>query len=227
MLHAITDNIWEEIQDLVMPGRIHFSCRMTVIRLGDGSLLLHSPVRRNEELAEALAKLGPVRHLVAPNCLHHLFLKEWADAYPEARVYAAPGLEKKRKDLRIDEELGGQAPAAWREEMEQCFIGGTPWLSEIVFFHRPSKTLIVTDLVFHIHDTKGLVTHMVMRMAGVWRRLTQSRMIRLFVKDRAAAGASVRNMLHWDFERVIMAHGEIVEKDARKVMPQALAWMLG
>ncbi len=227
MLRAITDNIWEEIQDLVMPGRVHFSCRMTVIRLNDGSLLLHSPVRRSEALAAALADLGPVRHLVAPNCLHHLFLKDWVDAYPEARLYAPAGLGKKRKDLNIDEELTGQAPAAWSEEMDQCSIAGTPWLSEIVFFHRPSKTLIVTDLVFHIHDTKGWITHLVMRMAGVWRRLTQSRMIRLFVKDRAAAGASVRDMLVWDFERVIMAHGEIVEKDAQKVMPQALAWMLG
>ncbi len=81
-----------------------YSTRMAVIRLSDGSLFVWSPIALSDPLRDSLRTLGPIRHLVSPNALHHLFLGEWKSAYPDARLYASPRLRRKRKDLTFDAE---------------------------------------------------------------------------------------------------------------------------
>src|SRR4051794_38896976 len=87
------------------PGRflgMQLTANMTVLRLRDGSLLLHSPLELTPERRAAIDALGTVAHLYSPNLFHHLRLGDWAAAYPHARLHAPPGLAKKRPDLRID-----------------------------------------------------------------------------------------------------------------------------
>ena len=68
---------------------MRLTATMTALRLGDGSLLLYSPVAATAERRAALAALGPVAHLYAPNLYHHRWIGEWAAAFPAARVHAA------------------------------------------------------------------------------------------------------------------------------------------
>src|SRR5439155_19926082 len=117
--------------------------RMTVIRLADGSLLLHSPVVLDPALRRELDSLGTVRFAVAPNRVHHLYAGQVAEAYPEARLWIAPGLERKRPDLAFVAILGDDPPAEWKDEVDQVFFRGRPYENEVVFLHRASRPLIM------------------------------------------------------------------------------------
>lgn len=123
-----------------------YPTRMVVVRLADGGLFVWSPIAFTRELKAAVAGLGPVRFLVSPNALHHLFLGDWKAAYPEARLYASPGLRKKRKDIAFDADLGDTPDRAWAGDLDQAMISGGA-LDEVVFFHRASRTVIFTDMI--------------------------------------------------------------------------------
>jgi hypothetical protein len=124
-----------------------YSTRMALIRLSDGSLFVWSPVALSAALLAAVGALGPVRHLVSPNALHHLFLAEWTSAYPEARLYASPRLRRKRRDLSFNAELGDVPEPAWAADIDQVVLHGSFALTEIVFFYRHSRTALFADLI--------------------------------------------------------------------------------
>jgi hypothetical protein len=217
-VRAIAEGVWEAEHDLYVSGFMHFRGRMVVLRLDDGSLMLHSPIPLPDDLAE----LGPVSHIVAPNTLHHLHFREAAERFPDATTWAAPGLAKKRKDLSFAHELGGDGP--WPEEVDCVVLEGMPAVNEALFFHRASRTLVLTDLVFNIHEVNNWITRVVLKMVGAWQRCASSRLLRSTVKDRVAFSRSLQRALQWDFARVVVAHGRNIEDDARDTLQQALAW---
>jgi hypothetical protein len=223
VLRQLDDDLWCCDSSVRIPGGVPMPVRMTIARLADG-LWLHSPVALDEALAQSIAKLGPVAHLVAPNCLHHLNMGPAIERFPNAKVHAPRGLRAKRPDLRIDADL---QPGRERwPEFEVIEITGAPELDEFVFIHRPSATLIVTDLVFNIHETNSLMLRLILRMVGAWRRLGQSRIWRRYTKDRRAAAAAVDTLLEHEIRRVIPAHGDVLEADdAREQLAGALTWM--
>lgn len=226
MLTQITEQLWYAEDDLFMPGRIHFRCRMTIIRLADDRLLLYSPIKIDDGLAQEIEKLGQVTWLVGPNGFHHLFLRDGLARWPDAELWGAPSLARKRKRLLFTGLLNGELPQAWQQDLETQLIQGMPAVTEVVFFHKPSKTLIVTDLVFNIQDFKNKRTSLLLRLAGAHKKVAQSRLWRFGVKNREAGGASLATIFGWDFQRVVMAHGIIIEDDARNRLKKALSWML-
>lgn len=227
MLEPIAEGLWHDQFDLFVPPGLHMRGRMVVARLSDGRLWIWSPIPIDDALAREIGALGEVGHIVAPNALHHLHFAAAAERFPSAERWIAPALARKRPDLAGCRRLEDEAPAAWAGELEQLRVEGAPKLDEVAFFHRASKTLIVTDLVFNVLEYRGWLSGLVFRMVGAHKRLAQSRAMRMLVRDRAAAAASARRILAWDFERVVMAHGEIVDRDARARMTEALRWMLG
>lgn len=227
MLEPIVEGLWHDQFDLVVPPGLHMRGRMVVARLADGRLWIWSPIPIDAELARRIEALGEVGHIVAPNALHHLHFAAAAARFPRAERWIAPALVRKRPDLASCRTLADAPPAAWAADLDQLRVEGEPKLDEVVFLHRASKTLIVTDLVFNVLEYRGWFSGLVFRMVGAHRRLAQSRAMRMLVRDRAAAAASVRRILAWDFERIVMAHGEIVDHDARPRLSEALRWMLG
>lgn len=212
----------------VLPGGFHMPARMTALPLGgEGGVALVSPIRIDDALAAEVERLGPVRFLVAPNLLHHLHLGDATARWPTARVLAPRRLADKRPDLRIDAFLEDGLPPELAEVVRAIPIEGAPAVDEVVFFHEPSRTLVVTDLLFHVKRPRGLVANVVFWLVGCHGKLAQSRMWRLFVKDRARAAASARALLALPFETAIVAHGEIVEEDAHAAVSRALAPMVG
>jgi hypothetical protein len=198
--------------------------RMTVVRLRDGGLVLHSPVGADDETRAAVDALGPVRAVIAPNLHHHFFGGAWARAYPDARVYGAPGLRRKKADLRVDIELGDEAPPEWRGEIDQHLFRGAPMMSEVVFHHRASRTAIFTDLVFNV--PRGAAgARLFCWLVGAEGRFGPHRVVRLAIRDRRAARASLETLLAWDVERVVMSHGEVLETDARARLAAAFAFL--
>jgi hypothetical protein len=199
---------------------------MTVIRLADGSLLLHSPVVLDPGLRTELDAIGAVRFVVAPNRVHHLYAGRVAETYPDARLWIGPGLERKRPDLRYVAVLGDEAPVEWRGQVDQVFFAGRPFENEVVFLHRASRTLILCDLAFNFRAGTALPTRLLMRLIRSYGRFGPSTLDPWLIRDRAAARASLERILAWDFDRVIVAHGDVVEHGGRDALAHGYRWLL-
>src|SRR5690242_4198997 len=143
----IAETLWIADGPTVRWFTMPFPTRMTIARLDDGSLLVHSPIPLDDDIRALVASLGPPRHVVSPNKLHHLFMQPWRDAYAGVRTYAPPGLRAKRPDIAFDGDLGDSPEPAWRDELDQVLFAGSRVLDEIVFLHKPSRTAIFGDLI--------------------------------------------------------------------------------
>lgn len=220
MLQQIADGLWIADMPASKMG-FEFGARMTVVRLPDGGLFVHSPIRLTEELRRRLDAQGPVRSIVAPARFHVEHVGEFAAGYPEARVYGVPALEGKLKQHRFGGALGDDPPAGWAGALEQAAFRGSRLYDEVDFFHPPSRTLILTDLCFNIPEESSWSTRFHARMLGVLGRLSASKSFGLTIRDRGAVRASLERLLGWDFDRVILSHGRNVERGGRAAFEAA------
>lgn len=222
-MQKLADNLWIVSTPQSFLG-IHVGTRMTAVRLSSGHLWLHSPVPLDDEALASLKALGEVGHIVAPNLYHHLYVGEVASRFPSAQVHVASGLDKKRKDLKVDSILGDEPPEAWRKDLDQIKIDGT-WLGETVFFHRATQTLISSDLVENFATSNHWLTRLYLKVQGLEHRLKVAWLLRLCYRDKEKARACIDRMLEWDFDRVILAHGANIEADGREKLREAFAWL--
>lgn len=228
MLHPLDRDLWlADGPTVPFMGLFPYPTRMAVVRLRSGELWIWSPVPHDEALASELAELGPVRHLIAPNKIHHLFLGSWAEAYPDARLWAAPGLAPKRPDLHFHGELSDEPEKEWADDIDQVVFGGSLFMDEVVFGHRASRTVFVTDLIqrFPAAEARGW-RGALMRMDGlVGERGSTPREWRLSFWNRTRARAARSRVLAWEPERLVIAHGQCTEEGAREIVADALGWM--
>jgi hypothetical protein len=223
MLQPFADGVWTAEQQLRYLG-VPVGARMTVVRLADGRLLIHSPIRPTDELRAEVEKLGTVALLLSPNKYHHLFIKPWMEAYPGAQAWAAPGLPKKRKDVTFTGVVeDGAGP--WAPDVEHVVWRGAPILNEVVLLHRPSRTLICCDLVHNLLPEHAGSTKFFFWMLGGYPGVRTSLLDRLANRDRAAARASLDRVLAWGFDRMIMAHGSPVATGAHDALAGAYRWL--
>jgi len=221
MLHSIARDLWVAEQPLRYLG-IALTTRMTIVRLTDGTLMVHSPIRLTDELRSAAASAGRVRFIVAPNRFHHLFVPDWQRAYPDAQTFCAPELDTKRADLKFTAILGDDPPAAWADEIDQAFMRAFPALNEIVFFHRKTRTLIFTDLLFNIAHYDSAYARFLLRLDGAFRGPAIPRSFRLALRlKRVECVAFLHRLVSWDFDRAILAHGEIIDSGAKPAIERA------
>jgi hypothetical protein len=223
MLEPIADGLWVKARRLRFAG-VETGTRMTVVRLADGGLFVHSPIPLDAEMREAVDALGAVKAIVAPSRFHHLSVGEWLRAYPGAVVCACPGLERKRPDLGWHRVLGDEPEPEWRGELEQVFFAARSFENEVVFFHRPSRTLICADAIFNLGDHPSRWTRIVALLIGS-RRPGATLFERVLIRDRPAARAQIDRMLAWQPERIVLAHGDIIETGGSEVLRRAYAWL--
>lgn len=197
-----------------------FDARMTVVRLRDGTLMLHSPCTIDAQMKVALTALGTTAYLVAPGTLHHLHIASAQAAFPEAKTYICPGVERRSPELKFDRLLGDTAPDGWREQLDQVLVRGSRWIREVAFFHRDSRTLILVDLVENFTDRTPHANWALKLwwkyILDMWNNPKPAPEYQWGWRDKAAARASLRDILRWDFERVILAHGDLIETDAKQ-----------
>ena len=103
-------NIWDHEMPIRFGG-IPLWHRMTVIRLTNGGLVVHSPTRLDLASQEEFQKIGPIVAIVAPSWWHDLYLREYLSAYPDAQLYGAPTLARWNQSLSFAEILGDLAPS--------------------------------------------------------------------------------------------------------------------
>jgi hypothetical protein len=201
--------------------------RMTVCRLGDGKLWIHSPAPLTDELRASLETLGDPRFVVAANAYHgHVFMEQYRDAYPGLELFAAPGLDRRRKDLAFDALLGSVPDPRWSGELDQeVFLGH--FVPEVVFLHRASRTLILGDLVTgpFPRASVSLISWLYWRVEGVSGEPVTMLTYRVTTRNKRAARASVERILEWDFDRILVGHGQSVETGGRAAFERAMAWL--
>jgi hypothetical protein len=179
-------------------------------------------------MKEALRCIGRVNFIIAPNRFHHLFVADYQRAFPEAECFCAPGLDQKRKDLRFTAVLSDTPPVGWSGPIDQLIFTAFPPLNEVVFLHRASRTLLLTDLLFNVAPEKAgsVLSRTLLRLDGCNGNPAVARTFRLALKFRRhAARVLIDRILAWDFDRVIMAHGEIIETDGKRALARAWSFL--
>ena len=200
---------------------------MTVIRLSSGDLFVQSPAELTPKLESALSDLGEVRFVAPASKLHgHLYMEQYRAAFPGVELLAAPGLEARRTDLTFDGLLGDVPDPRWAPDVDQVAVAGHRWLTEIAFFHRPSRTVILGDVGFHVGSSAPLKARLAARLAGVYGQVSPPRDVRLTVANEGTFRRSIRDILAWDFDRVIPGHGEVVESGGKRAVLDGFEWLL-
>ena len=220
MIQSIATNIWHAQYKFTAAG-LPVSTRMTIVRLKNSALWIHSPVPLSPEIRAQLAELGNVQYVIAPSKTHHLFVSEWIEAFPSAKLFGAPGLQAKRPDLKQMIKLRPVVEPEWEDELEQIFFDGIPFGNETAWFHKESRTLILTDLCQWWQGNLPFAAKFYAHVTGVRNKLAMPRTVRLMIKDREAARVSSEKILNWPFERVVVAHNVIIEKEAHKAVTNA------
>jgi hypothetical protein len=207
---------------------IPFGTRMTIVELDPGTLWVHSPLAPSPDVHEAVEALGSVKFIVAPNKIHSLGLAPWKERYPFAEAWVSPRFRERHPDAPVDHVIGPGAPGAWGGQIHAICFGGSSFLDEVVFYHERSRTLILTDLIQR-HDPaeENWFWRCVKRAVGVLGESGGTAIdLRSTFTDRAAARESAEALLRFDFDRVIIAHGMCISRNAHRTVEQALDWAL-
>lgn len=228
MLKKLSENIWICNGEAVPFYTLPYTTRMTIIRLANNELFIHSPIKADSELISQVSKLGTVKFLVSPNKIHHLFLQDWAKVFPDAKVYASPGLREKRKDIDFTADLKDSPESEWQDEIDQLIFKGSKAMQEVVFFHRASKTLILTDLIENFDENyfsgfKGLIAKLSGIVAPNGKTPIDWRLSFFFGKKQARE--CFEKILAWKPERIIVAHGKNIETDAIGFLKKSFKWL--
>lgn len=225
MGYSITEYIPERIYIVEYPihyGGLDLFSRMTLVRLSDGKLWVHSPCGLDPQLKSRIDELGEVAYIIAPGTFHHLYVSDFQKAYPNAETFLCPGLEKKRADLKFDWILGNKPDHRWHGEFEQVLIQGTHIISEVAFVHIPSKTLMLVDLLENIgddysHDAGALLKFWWKAVFHMWNKPKAAPEYQVAWGDRSIVKQGLETILSWEFERIILAHGNLIEAGAKAI----------
>jgi hypothetical protein len=241
MLRAIDRDLWVAEQPLRYFG-LDIGTRMTVIRLTGGELVVISPIQVSDDLVGELDELGTVEHIIAPNLYHHLFATEFKAAYPAATFWATAGLRAKKPELAIDQVIEANADSPrngpWNgpwNGIERLFFDGFKTLSlsgpdpldEWVFFHPASRTLLLTDTAFCFDQSFPWLTQLVTKVGGGYKNLSPSLLERISTTEKNKVRSAAQQVLRWDFDRVIMAHGSIVDQGGKEQFKRGYEKFLG
>jgi len=199
--------------------------RTTIIKLDNGELIVHDPCKIDDAIKREIDSIGVVKFIIAPGSFHHLFVTDFQEKYPDAETYLCPGLERKRSDIKFNWILGNQPDPRWEHTLDQVLIQGTRYIWEVAFFHRPSKTLILVDLLENIGDDyqhkAGLLLRFWWYIFRMWNKPKAAPEYQLGWGNKKIVKNGLNKILAWGAERVILAHGENIDKNVNTILTTA------
>lgn len=220
-LTKLSENLWIADASQKVMG-FEFGTRMTVVRLDTGDLMLHSPIAINEKLKAELDYIGKVKYLVGSNRFHHMHIGNCLESYPEAEVWGAPGLPEKRKDIQFKGVIETGTVFGSDGELQHLLFEGMPLMNEVVFYHPESKTLIVSDMLFNFPEDVSFGFRLFLRLFGLYGEPKLSVLERWFlVRDKNKARESAKKVLALDFDRVVLAHRDIIPSGGKEIVRKA------
>lgn len=222
-LDEFAPGLWTVSAPLKIAGS-EFGTRMTVVRVGANELVLIAPCPIDDALEARIRELGSVSAVIAPNCFHYYYFLDALKRFPDAAPFLAEGVADKIGGAPPNARpLTGEPDPLWKAHLEQLAIPGAPKVNEVVFYHGASRTLVLTDFCFNFNPPPKGWTGLFLRIAGAYGRLAVSRLMRSMLKDRPQLRDSVDRMLAWDFDRIIVTHGQNVESNAKQLFREATA----
>jgi hypothetical protein len=236
ILKPVTDGVWIVDGPVIGFGylgmKFSFPTRMTIVQLADGGLWVHSPTNLPPSLKGEVDALGRVRYLIAPNRIHYWWVEEWVAAYPNAMTYAAPGVQDQARsngrfsDYNVDLVEDGEYP--WSGEIRMLLVPGR-YLSEAVFFHDVTRTLVITDLIQNYEREKiaSPFFRFMSRFSGAVNpdgKMPIDLRATFFMHRKKMAEA-VRTMIFWQPKRIIIAHGRWYRGNAVAELKRAFRWL--
>ena len=225
-LVPFADGVWLGSDPVKIVG-MPMTSTMTVLRLGDGDLLLYSPVSMTDERRAAVEAVGRVAHLYAPTLFHHRWIGDWAAAFPSARVHAPVGLATKRRDLRIDRTHGESPEPGFAGFVDELPIEGFR-LRETALLYRPARTLVVADLVHNVGRPTHGWSSVYTRLMGFHDQVALSRAIRwTSFTDKRATRRSIDAVVAHPFDRLVVGHGDPLPSGGRDAFAAAYRWLKG
>ncbi len=225
-------NLWTATQPLRFLG-INVGSRMSVVGLPSGALVLISPIKLDAQDCQMLDSLGTVGHIIAPNLFHHFSIGSTQKLYPEAQTWGVAGLAEKCPDLLINQQL--PSSGSFEDTLEYFSFNGFRTImpngikpaNETVFYHRPTRTLILTDVAYNFDRNNTLGTRLAAKvLLGSYETLMPSRFEKLATRDKTQVADSVEQVLNWDFDRVVPGHGSVVETDGKAQFEAGYKWFL-
>lgn len=232
-LKRVTADIWIVDGPVIRFGmpwpKMPFPTRMTVIRLKSG-LFIHSPTQLVPALKSEIEEIGRPRWIIAPNRIHYWWVPDWHAAFADAEVYLAPRVREQAGDrIHFDgRDLTSESGFPWDGEVETLPIAGR-FMTEVEFFHRASRTLILTDLIENFEPVKlgsGFMRWLAW-LGGVQDpNGSMPRDMRLTFSRQPGLRAAVETMIAWNPERIILAHGRWYETGGAAELKRAFRWLL-
>ncbi len=231
-LKPIAEDIWIADGDTIPFFGIPFSTRMTVIRLAEGELFIHSPTGLPVGLKEEVDALGEVRYLISPSKLHYWYIDQWQEAYPKALTFASPGVRRQaanhRKRMRFDQDLLPEPTPYWQGEIDQTILRGGRFMEEVLFYHIETRTLIVADAIENFEPHKiPLPLRPFAKLVGILAPHggTPLDYQLSYIGRKRFLAVALRKLDTWKPERIIVTHGAIIEENAEAFMRRAFEWM--
>jgi len=232
MLKNIGADIWiYDGPELVFAGA-PMHTRMTLVKLADGGLWVHSPVAITDAIRELMTSLAdnktqPVSALVAPNKFHHLYIQQWRTEYPQAAVFAEADTQRKVSHLADAQTLSNDAPGLYSADIDQVLFTGNRMFSEAVFYHRASGTLIFTDLMINLRVNRApLLPKLFLQFEGVvFPDGGIPRLYRWFTANRQEARRALQKVQSWAPRQLTFCHGEGFADSAEVVLKREFAWL--
>ncbi|WP_414624919.1 DUF4336 domain-containing protein [Calothrix sp. CCY 0018] len=236
-LTKVATNIWTiEAPDCIcyrppMQPRYPYTHRAVVIRLKDNSLFIISPIRLTNDIRADIDALGTLKYIVSPNNIHHLHMGGWSQAYPDAKLYASPRLDSKRKDLTFYKTLSTDEPEPeWKDEIDQCVFGsGNGFVDEIVFFHHESNTVVFTDMIMDFDSAAFSSISRVTAQLNQMYKHTPRGMQLANMFNRESLRNSLNTVRSWGAEHLIVAHSPWLcvdgKEEVTKFLDFAFDWL--
>jgi hypothetical protein len=217
------ENLWYTEGTVRFYG-VPIQSRMAVSKLDADALWVWSPLPMTEEIAQALDELGRVAHVVSPNKIHNLGLDSIHTRYPDAKLWASPGLRERLPTLDYTGVLADRPEAPWAAHVDQHLTAGNAFFSEAVFFHRASRTLIVADLVENIsrHTLPSKMGRRLAKLMRIYGRALPSPEFRMYTFDAGAARRKLDEINAWPFERILLAHGDLITENAHQAFQKVI-----
>lgn len=204
-------------------GGTRFDARMTLARRSDGALIVHSPGPVDDAMRAQIEAIGPVAVIVAPGNFHHLHVVSCQRAFPDAETWICPGVERKQPALRYDGFLRDPPPLCLAADFTLAGVFGR-LMCEVAMLHRPSRTLLLVDLIENFGDKTPGINWMLKawwKLFRLWNVPGPAPEYCFGWRDRADAREALERIVAWDFERIVIAHGDLIEHEAKAVTQRA------
>ena len=194
---------------------------VTVIRLDSGKTVIHSTAKFSKRDVEEIQGFGEPGWLVDATNFHDTLQESGRVAFPDIPYLIPDGFATKKQD---EVTSLNSPPDEWNGEIGTVLLKGMPKINESAFIHHASRTLVVADLFFNLPSDTDAWTRKGFRfLSGIKQHPGMSRLFRMMIRDRDAFANSLRELFQYDFDKIIVGHGEPILADGKEILGDLLA----